>query len=248
MALLDLKSKYSHGAERLAHMFYEIKPTYTRGFFRYERVGKPMVAKESRYEEDESTKAKLHTSFCRVQHKAKELSEQFNKAVQKAPLLKPSEDKVSTPPPITFLKCSIYEYYNSDWETCGLLVEKYLSGKFTKYNGNNGYVNHADAHDAATINLEVGEVKLTDFIQAFSHWVYEKSDHNMVVCDLQGILDLEGKRPVFRLTDPAICSKQCRSDRYGKTDLGVTGIRQFCRHHKCNGVCKGLNLPLMRAK
>jgi hypothetical protein len=238
---------FGKGAERLAHMFYEIKPTY-RGLGRYERVGKPMVAKESRYIEDEGSKEKFHTSFCRVQHKANERSAQFNRAVQKAPLLKPAQDEVSTPPPITFLKCSIYEYANSCWDTCGLLVEKFLNGKFTKYNGNNGYVNEADTHDGATINLEVGEVKLTDFIQAFSHWVYENSDHNMIVCDLQGILDLEGKRPVFRLTDPAICSKQRRSDRYGKTDLGVTGIRQFCRHHKCNYVCKGLNLPLMRAK
>lgn len=237
------KDPFGRGAERLAHMFHEIKHT-CRG---WERVGKPMVAKESRYIEDEETKEKFHTSFCRVQHKAKELALQFNRAVQKAPLLQPSEDEVSVPPPINFLKCSIYEYTNIWLEQCGLLVEKYLKGKFTKYNGNNGYVIGKDIHDEETINLEVGEVKLTEFVQAFSHWVYESSGHNMVVCDLQGILDLEGRRPVFQLTDPAICSKS-RWDRYGKTDLGLTGIRQFCRHHKCNDVCKGLNLPSMRAK
>jgi myosin-heavy-chain kinase len=184
-----------------------------------------------------------------VQLKARNLALKFNEAVQKAPLLKPSEDEVSKPPPIDFLKCNIYEYRNKDQLLCGLLVEKYLSGKFTKYNGNYGYVNNRYIHDGATISLEVGEVKLTDFVQAFSHWVYESSDHEMIVCDLQGILDLEGRLPIFRLTDPAICSKGGkRHNRFGKTDLGMKGIRQFCRHHKCNDVCKGLNLPLMRAK
>jgi len=67
----------------------------------------------------------------------------------------------------------------------------------------------------------VGEVQLVDFVQAFSHWVYEYTHHVAIVCDLQGILDMEGKRPLFRLTDPAICSKDNKRNRYcyGKTDL-----------------------------
>lgn len=102
-----------------------------------ERVGKAMVAKESRYfiNKNEETKEKFHTSFCKVQQKAEDLAVQFNKAVMKAPLLKPTEDEVSLPPPIRFLKCSIYEYVNSNGLTCGLLVQSYLKGKFTKYKG-----------------------------------------------------------------------------------------------------------------
>ncbi|KAL3765608.1 hypothetical protein ACHAWO_003900 [Cyclotella atomus] len=65
-----------------------------------------------------------------------------------------------------------------------------------------------------------------------------------VIC--KGVLDLEGRRPIFRLTDPVICSKGKRV-RYGKTDIGMSGIRQFCRFHRCSKVCKGLNLPVMRA-
>lgn len=193
-------------------------------------------------------KKRRKSSFCKVQQKAEDLAVQFNKAVMKAPLLKPTEDEVSLPPPIRFLKCSIYEYVNSNGLTCGLLVESYLKGKFTKYNGNNGYVKEESDEDA-TIDLAVGEVKLTDFTQAFSHWVYESSGHNILICDLQGVLDLEGRRPKFLLTDPVICSRSNHSSkRFGKTDLGLKGMREFCRHHKCNGVCKGLNLPLMRAK
>lgn len=227
---------FGKGGERLAYMFYEIKPTLRS----WERVGKAMVAKESRYIEDEETKEAFHTSFCRVQKKASDLAAKFNEAVGKAPLLMPTNGEVSSPPPIVFLKCNIYEYTNVDNVRCGLLVEKYLNGKFTKYNGNNGYVNKDHASDVATIDLAVGEVKLTDFVQAFSHWVYEDSGHDTIVCDLQGILDLEGRVPVFRLTDPAICSKGKRDRHssgrkkcgYGKTDLGLRGIREFCRHHK----------------
>ena len=173
---------FAKGAERLAYRFYEIKkdgPTRE-----LKRVGKMMVAKESKYIEDEGEKEKFHENFCRVQLKARNLSEEFNKAVHKAPKLKPKEDEVAKPPKITFLKCRVYEYEDDKGEVCGLLVEDYLMGKFTKYNGNNGYVIKRK-RDGRTIDLEIGEVYLTDFVQAFSHWVYHKYDHKMLVCDLQ---------------------------------------------------------------
>jgi len=62
--------------------------------------------------------------------------------------------------------------------------EKYLNGKFTKFNSNNGYVNNGD-RGGAVIDLSIGAVKLTDFVQAFSHWVYESTGHNLIVCDLK---------------------------------------------------------------
>lgn len=235
--------KNIQGAERLAYMFHEIKPKSTGPG--WEKVGKAMVAKESRYIEDEESKEAFHTNFCRVQNKAKEFSNLFNDAVRRAPLLQPSMDEVSLPPPIDFLKCSVYEYKNSFGLRCGLLVERYLNGKFTKFNSNNGYVN-SDSGGEESIDLVIGEVKLIDFVHAFSHWVYVHTNHHVLVCDLQGVLDMEGRRPIFRLTDPAICSKQRRNHGYGKTDLGMRGIRSFCRTHKCNDVCKGLSLPTMR--
>ena len=140
----------------------------------------------------------------------------------------------------------MYEYFIDETKH-GLLVEKYLPGKFTKFNSNNGFVLSNRTRDGPTIDLVVGEVQLVDFVQAFSHWVYEYTHHVAIVCDLQGILDMEGKRPLFRLTDPAICSKDNKRNKYcyGKTDLGMVGIRDFCRKHNCNDVCKGLMLPAM---
>ena len=208
-----------------------------------------MVAKESRHIRGEESKEKFRTVFCRVQHKAREFAELFNQAVEGAPVLQPSNDETSVPPPVFFLKCSVYEYLNTNGKRCGLLVEKYLRGKFTKFNSNNGFVLSNHERDITpSIDLVVGEVLLTDFVQAFSHWVYEYTERELIVCDLQGVLDMEGKRPTFRLTDPAICSKNHRSRRserfnYGKTDLGMRGIRNFCRRHTCNDVCKALELP-----
>lgn len=232
---------FGKGAERLAFMFYEIKKKNVGSG--YEKVGKSMVAKNSIYTEDERSKEKFHTDFCRVQQKAWELAVQFNRAVMKAPLLKPAKNEVSLPPPIQFLKCNVYEYEDYLGATCGLLVEQFLPGKFTKFSSNNGYVRNDD--DSATIALEVGEVKLTDFLQAFSHWVYVSSSNNLLVCDLQGILNSEGIRPTFQLTDPAICSKE---RHYGKTDIGLNGIRNWCRTHRCSPVCRALSLPQMRTR
>eukprot|EP00985_Skeletonema_marinoi_P016532 scaffold8922_cov219-Skeletonema_marinoi.AAC.11 len=229
---------FGKGAERLAYMFYEIKKKQIGSG--YEKVGKSMVAKNSIYNEDERSKEKFHTDFCRSQQKAWELALQFNRAVAKAPLLKPAKDEVSLPPPIEFLQCNVYDYEDHWGAKCGLLVEKFLHGRFTKFSSNNGYVLKDDG--SATIVLEVGEVKLTDFLQAFSHWVYVSSSNKMLVCDLQGILDSEGIRPTFRLTDPAICSKE---RRYGKTDIGLQGIRNWCRTHRCSPICRALSLPPM---
>jgi hypothetical protein len=229
---------FGKGAERLAYMFYEIRQKANSSSF--EKVGKNMVAKDSIYNEDEQSKERFHTDFCRSQHKAWELSVQFNREVEKAPLLKPAKDEVSFPPPINFLQCNVYEYEDRFGVKCGLLVEPHLHGKFTKFSSNNGYVLKGDKF--GTILLEAGEVKLTDFLQAFSHWVYVHSANKLLVCDLQGILDCEGRQPTFRLTDPAICSKD---RRYGRTDIGLKGIRGFCRTHTCTAVCKALSLPSM---
>ncbi len=65
----------------------------------------------------------------------------------------------------------------------------------------------------------------------------------LVVCDLQGVLNGEGRFQKFQLTDPAICSLNEGRHRYGNTDLGSKGIGKWCRRHRCNNVCEALGLP-----
>lgn len=229
---------FGKGAERLAYRFYEI--SWQQEQRQWKRVGGLMVAKESNkiQTSDETQKEKFHETFCKVQLKAYKLAGEFNKTVKKTPALRPIEDEVCLPPPIHFLNCYVYEY-EKNYIKCGYLVENYLKGKFTKYSNNMGYVKTR----IIEISLQIGKVYMTDFLHAFSHWIYYTSAQSMIVCDLQGVLDLEGRNPVFKLTDPAIVT---RRKTYGKTDMGMNGIRAFCRTHKCNDVCKGLGLPPIR--
>lgn len=230
------KVPFGKGAERLAYMFYEV--TEQR-----RRVGKSMVAKETKFVDDEERKVQFHETFCRVQRKSNEFAVEFNRVIKKTPTLTPIDSSLKTPD-IRFLDCHVYAYTQDDGIVCGLLVEDFLKGRFTKYNGNNGYVKKKAQHEPQ-FELGVGEVCMSDFPQAFSHWVYVQTDHELIVCDLQGVLNEEGRHPRFELTDPCINCKGKRSGRklYGSTNMGLKGLRAFHKHHTCNNVCKGLGLP-----
>lgn len=225
---------FGMGAERLAYMFHEIDASH-------KRLGKPMVAKESIAIDDEERKVDFHENFCRVQYKASLLAKEFNKVVARAPSLSPVDSSMRVPL-VEFLKCNVYEYTADDGMKCGLLVEDFLKGKFTKFNSNNGYVRNNKGE--RKIELIGGEVYMADFLQAFSHWTHSSTSATFLVCDLQGVLNLEGRRPKFMLTDPCICSKRKHGERkFGRSDMGPKGFHVFRKNHVCNEVCKGLGLP-----
>ena len=231
----------SPSIERLAYRFSEIK--YNKETNTYLPVGRTMVAKNSILANEKETKT-FHSDFCRVQSKALDLAEKFNHAVKLATRLKSVSDK-SRPPELKFILCHVYTYTNiKTKEETAVLVERFLKGRFTKYNSNNGYVKQAvdGVHNTRTIELVSGKARLEEFLQAFSHWVYVQSEHQMVICDLQGVLDEEGRHPEFVLTDPAICTSK-KTSRFGKTDMKLAGIRRFCSSHRCGIVCRGLGLP-----
>mmetsp|Transcript_24435 Transcript_24435/g.52819 ORF Transcript_24435/g.52819 Transcript_24435/m.52819 type:complete len:814 (-) Transcript_24435:132-2573(-) len=239
---LEIESKpFGKGSERLAYRFHEIK----QDVHGCKRVGKTMVAKNSVHLIERETKEAFHQDFCLVQATAYNLAEKYNTAVRTSPLLKSTTEEAK-PPELRFLLCHVYTITNDETkEEKGYLVEKMLPGKFTKYNSNNGYVKGVSNGDnnTHTIELASGRVKLEEFIQSFSHWVYEHTAHKMIVCDLQGVLNKEGRFPEYLLTDPAICTR--KGQRYGKTDMRLNGIRKFCMTHRCGPVCQGLGLPPM---
>lgn len=230
-----------HFLERLAYRFNEIK--YDDKTKVFKKIGKLMVAKKSIRANEKETKEDFHNDFCRVQSVAYDLAEKFNHVVRQATCLKAISGE-TRPPELKFVLCHVYTYTNHETkEDTGVLVERFLPGKFTKYNSNNGYVREANmgVNNTRTIELMSGKVRLEEFVQAFSHWVYVHTNHTMVVCDLQGVLNEEGRYPEFLLTDPAICSS--KPPRYGKTDMKLSGIRNFCCTHRCGLVCRGLGLP-----
>ena len=78
-----------------------------------------------------------------------------------------------------------------------------------------------------------------DIPQAFTHWTYNYTKRNEMVCDLQGQLNLEGG--YFELTDPCIHSSY-RIKNFGRTDHGQQGFQLFFNSHQCNHLCKILSI------
>lgn len=227
---------FGKGAERLAYMFHEIDNVSNK-----KKLGNSMVAKETIHLDDVERRVNFHETFCRAQKKASDLADAFNRTLKITPSLQPTDESLKIPL-VTFLRCSVYEYEDQNGENCGMLVEKFLKGKFTKFNSNNGYVKETD--HKPSLDLQVGQVHVSDFLQAFSHWVYHHTDNQILLCDLQGVYDEEGYYPKFLLTDPCICSRVevSRKRCYGASDVGSKGFRSFHASHKCNNICRGLGL------
>lgn len=97
-----------------------------------------------------------------------------------------------------------------------VLQEPFLEN-FTKFNSNTGW--------CPSVMTRWGE-----FMQALSHFSYDTTGGNHVLCDLQGAV----YRNSLVLSSPAILS---RRREFGVTDLGAEGISSFFSQHECNSYC-----------
>jgi hypothetical protein len=121
---------------------------------------------------------------------------------------------------VNFLNVKLLRYSTIRSTRYYTIEPKLENAEYKRFNANTGII-----------------TELRPTLEAFVHFTYDYTKGHLVVCDLQGI-ELENE---FLLTDPAIHCVD--SLRFGGTNFGEEGIKKlFLANHKCNDVCKELEL------
>ncbi|CAB3977778.1 transient receptor potential cation channel subfamily M member 6-like [Paramuricea clavata] len=107
-----------------------------------------------------------------------------------------------------------------------ITIERYIKGEFVKYVNNTGELCVSSGH------------LLGQKAECLVHFSYEKSNHQLMVLDLQGSSHM--------LFDPEVASKKLVGEEnefmFCAGNLSADAIKTFVQNHKCNKFCQLLGL------
>jgi len=130
-------------------------------------------------------------------------------------------EKPQNAPKICFAEVGICEVKDGVSGIVTYTFEDFIEGDYEKFNNNVGW----------TLRSPRSAV-----LDSFSHYTWVKSNKELVVCDLQGVV----KYDRIYLTDPAI---HCRDYmKLGRTNFSTRGMKEFFSRHRCNEICKTMKL------
>eukprot|EP00929_Paragymnodinium_shiwhaense_P113423 TRINITY_DN81718_c0_g1_i1.p1 TRINITY_DN81718_c0_g1~~TRINITY_DN81718_c0_g1_i1.p1 ORF type:complete len:627 (+),score=89.74 TRINITY_DN81718_c0_g1_i1:53-1933(+) len=218
------KNPFAQGGLRNVYRMTEIV-TSAEGI-----IQNSLVAKESRYELPYEERLRFHIETSKCQTRAQELATEFNSRLATIGAKSAM---------VTFVHTEVYRLRDpsAQGKFRYLAVEPELTGKYTKFNGNEGSVISGELASELEESLPLDLVGLSDVPQAFSHWTWEFTDKQEVVVDIQGVFDRASGK--FMYTDPQLHSIE---GAYGRADLKMDGMVKFFSTHKCGKSCQLLGL------
>ncbi|KAE8449592.1 hypothetical protein EG329_007922 [Mollisiaceae sp. DMI_Dod_QoI] len=129
-------------------------------------------------------------------------------------------------PPIDFVVTTCLQKEERVGSEGGCIsLEPFISGEYIKYNSNGIFVKEDPPGEPDPFN---------QIAQAFSHFTFERSWGHFLVNDLQGVGNL--------LTDPSIQTHDHERFKLPVTNLFEEGFKFFFSAHKCNAICRKLEL------
>ncbi|XP_076614852.1 alpha-protein kinase 2 [Chaetodon auriga] len=160
----------------------------------------------------------LAVEECQVQNTAREYIKRYSTAAQ-------SVESFGEIPEII----PIYLVHRPSNDIPYATLEEELLGDFVKYS----------VKDGKELNLMRRDSEAGQKCCAFQHWVYHKTEGNLLVTDMQGV--------GMRLTDVGIAT--CKKGYKGfKGNCATSFIDQFKALHQCNTYCEILGLKSLQPK